>query len=332
MTHGPPTPPLRDFLIEVSKGNIPGHSIINKFGRNIDVDTAAAEDIWDVGGTFVEPTTARTHDLTSSAAADAGTLVSSGTATGGSITSLVDTGADFVSDGVAVGDMVVNDTNIEHGTVTVVAVTTLTIHQMETDSSKSRTPNASGDAYRVITPASTGASAIKINGLDLLFVEQSEFIILNGVSNVATASTYRMIHRMFVLGAGSGDANAGNITATAQTDATVTAQISTGINQTLMAVYMVPANKRALILCYHCAIDALTATGAADAFLLSKGFGGVYRTRHVGGVIAAGTSHFHHVFPSDVTVPACSIIKLRAAVTANNTDISGGFDILLVDL
>lgn len=42
--------PNTDFFIEVQKGNVPGHRLVNKFGRNPDVDTGAVEDVWTVGG------------------------------------------------------------------------------------------------------------------------------------------------------------------------------------------------------------------------------------------------------------------------------------------
>lgn len=43
------------FLLDVAKGLIPGHSIVNKFGQNADIGTAAYEDIWDNGGVYTYP-------------------------------------------------------------------------------------------------------------------------------------------------------------------------------------------------------------------------------------------------------------------------------------
>lgn len=47
--------PVADFLLLVSKGLIPGHSLVNKFGQNEEIGTGAFEDIWDVGGTYPYP-------------------------------------------------------------------------------------------------------------------------------------------------------------------------------------------------------------------------------------------------------------------------------------
>jgi len=42
-----------DFYLEVAKGNIPGHSIINKFGFNPDIDnTSEPETVWSAGGLY----------------------------------------------------------------------------------------------------------------------------------------------------------------------------------------------------------------------------------------------------------------------------------------
>ena len=42
--------PVRDPALELSKGNIAGHSVVLKFGKNPDVDSE--EDIWDAGGMY----------------------------------------------------------------------------------------------------------------------------------------------------------------------------------------------------------------------------------------------------------------------------------------
>ena len=48
----------RDFYLEVAKGNIPGHSSINKFGNNPAVATSSTETIWSGSNLYTFPTTA----------------------------------------------------------------------------------------------------------------------------------------------------------------------------------------------------------------------------------------------------------------------------------
>lgn len=68
-----------EFALEVSKGNVPNHSSVNKFGRNIEIDSGVAADVWDGGYTvasggtsliWVAPTQARTHTIASTDAND----------------------------------------------------------------------------------------------------------------------------------------------------------------------------------------------------------------------------------------------------------------------
>ncbi len=66
----------RDFALEAAKGNVVGHSTVNKFGRNTEVDSGVIADIWDGGNTgdvsllWVAPTAARTHTIASDSASD----------------------------------------------------------------------------------------------------------------------------------------------------------------------------------------------------------------------------------------------------------------------
>lgn len=47
-----------EFYLKVAKGEIPGYSIMGKFGQNDDLNTATYEDIWDGGGIYPYPTDA----------------------------------------------------------------------------------------------------------------------------------------------------------------------------------------------------------------------------------------------------------------------------------
>lgn len=62
-----------DFLIEVQKGNVVGHKLVHKFGRNADVDTGTVpEDIWATGGLMNWPTSAAVVSVVSDDADDDG--------------------------------------------------------------------------------------------------------------------------------------------------------------------------------------------------------------------------------------------------------------------
>ena len=58
-----------DFMTEVSKGNVPGHSAINKFGHN--PLTTTGDDVWSGGGVYAfYPTTAQSLDIVSTSTDD----------------------------------------------------------------------------------------------------------------------------------------------------------------------------------------------------------------------------------------------------------------------
>ena len=69
----------KDFFLEVAKGNVVGHKAINKYGKNIEIDSGVTADIWTRGQTvlsggtsllWVAPLAARTHTIASDDADD----------------------------------------------------------------------------------------------------------------------------------------------------------------------------------------------------------------------------------------------------------------------
>jgi hypothetical protein len=81
-------PPATDYYQEVASGNIPGSYSVNKYGRNIEIDSGITADLWDGGYTlasggesltWVAPTQARQHNLASTNAGD--TLLGAGART-----------------------------------------------------------------------------------------------------------------------------------------------------------------------------------------------------------------------------------------------------------
>lgn len=180
------------------------------------------------------------------------------------------------------------------------------------------------------SPVGTGARTIEIQGLDGNYDLQGETITMNGTTNVPTVNQYIMIHRMKVLTAGSTGNNVGDITATAQTDGTVTAQISASRNQTLMAIYQIPNGKTGYLLRWY--VDAFRATisGGVDAWFSIKPLGGVFQQKSHRSLQGQGGSS---TTAKVLFLPAMakSIIKVCANPTAVNYKIAAGFDLILVD-
>jgi len=335
----------QDVMLAIAKGSFSGTSYINKFGRNPDIGTGTTpEDICDRGGLWVPPTAARIHGLESGDASDVGSTVSSGSATGGGSTTLSDTGADFVTAGVAAGDIVLNDTNYDHSTVTTLTATTLTLETTyhtgdPSHSGVGQSGFNDGDSYRVVTTISSGAAVIHIFGLDGNLNPQQEFIVTNGTTVVPTVNEYYRIYRMHVDGAKNRSyTNIGVITATSNVNSTVTAQINSGNGQTLMAIYTIPAGKTAYMTNFYAGINRLVGvtTASANIIIVEQPIATVNgvgtRTKHFFSVAQNGTSNYSHSFmPYKKFLANTDIIMRVISVSDNNTDISGGFDLVLID-
>jgi len=68
-----------EFLLEVAKGNVPGHSFVSKFGSNPDMDSSGVGvPIWDYGNYYSFPTAATIDTISSSATADVQNMVVQG--------------------------------------------------------------------------------------------------------------------------------------------------------------------------------------------------------------------------------------------------------------
>ena len=92
----------------------------------------------------------------------------------------------------------------------------------------------------------TGAITIQIEGIDNDWVVLNESLTLNGTGALTTTGSFLRINRMFITSSGSGQTNAGTITATASSAGTVQAAIETGSGQTEKTQYAVPKGFRAV--------------------------------------------------------------------------------------
>lgn len=102
------------------------------------------------------------------------------------------------------------------------------------------------------TSAGTGVRSVYIEGLDANYAVVSETKATNGQTAVTLTNQYLRVYRCYAVTAGSGGKNAGIIyigygNVTTGKPATVQASIAAGANQTLQALYTVPAGKTGYI-------------------------------------------------------------------------------------
>jgi hypothetical protein len=185
------------------------------------------------------------------------------------------------------------------------------------------------------SPSGTGARVITIQGLSGGLLT-GENVALNGTSDVPTVNAYSIIHRMFIAsGFGSGSAaggNQGDITATTDdVAATVTAQINTGFGQTAMAIFRIPSNNVGMLKSYYLALNSQVTSAGSNFILSISGDGELFsRSRHLLGTEASGSSYIRHPFDPPILISPGDTVRIAAFPSANNLDVSAGFDIDLV--
>lgn len=187
------------------------------------------------------------------------------------------------------------------------------------------------------SPVGVGARTIRIWGLtSWSTAESSEDITMDGTSNVLTASSYVIIHRMKVLTAGNTSINVGTITATAATDASVTAVILPNEGQTQMAIYGVPSTQSFYITKIYASLNDATASSRVDIRFSVNESPNVsplnvrFILKGTFELSNQGSSYVDHTYEPPFRINGPCIVKLQGISNSADEDVSGGFDGYLV--
>jgi len=330
------------FFQKVAEGEKPGYTCMKKYGRNSTVNIAYAPiPIWSPGADNIQwnpPDTVQDITIKSSSIEDAGNELTSGTATGGSSVTLGDSGATFLSDGISVGDAVLNDTTSEFGyVVSVDDNNTITF-----TNGNGGAAFTNGDSYRVVTMAAsrTGVGVIKIErGFDANFNVQEEFVIMNGTTKVNTALQHLRINRMRNILSGSTRRNQGNVDAEIDdSSANLISRIEEKTGQTQMAMLTVEAGKE----CYINAYDADLNKGGnpsgamADITIYTRLACVVNSPEteklHLGLSVVGSSTKVKYYSPSRYIPPCTDIVPIVASVTDNGMDVDFTLDVIFKDI
>ncbi len=241
-------------MTAVALGRVPGRRMVNKFGRNGDIDTGTVpEDVWFGGGVYTGwSSAAQTVNVTSDSAQDA----------------------------------------------------------------------AGG----------TGCQVLHIEGLTGSGVEVQEDVTLTGAVAAVSTNSYLRLYRAYVRGCGTDETNAGEITIAQSTSGDVMAAIEAGVGQTQLALYTIPAGYRGVItkiyaVCRRAASGSWERQASINLRTREPGYG--WRERRPTAVSPSATTLVH--LDGGIMVPELTDIVIRVdAVSHSNTEVSGGFDVLLV--
>ena len=173
------------------------------------------------------------------------------------------------------------------------------------------------------TSDGVGARTVQVYGLDEDYKAIDEGVILNGTSAVTLTNDYLRCFRMKVLTAGSENDNAGSIQVKHST--TVIAQISAGYNQTLMAVYTIPAgNSRAFLLNWH---GNLGKGKDAEMTLWVREYGGVFQVKDLARAYQAALERNYQIA---LKIPEKADVEIRAVSENASTPVGAGFDLFFL--
>jgi hypothetical protein len=188
------------------------------------------------------------------------------------------------------------------------------------------------------TSAGTGARTVELSGLDADYNEISELVTLNGQTPVNTTKLFLRINRMVVRSAGSGGVNAGVIyagtgTVTTGVPANVYASVNgvTGANQSLMALWTVPAGYTAYLLQYDVSNGTSSQTPAVCKLILSvRPYGEVFQSKDVKSLTTG--MHIEETFALPQKFTEKSDIEVRAISSSVSVpfDISAAFEIVYI--
>ena len=187
------------------------------------------------------------------------------------------------------------------------------------------------------TSAGTGARTVELFGLDGDYNEINELVTLNGQTAVNTTQSYLRINRMVVRSAGSGGYNAGIVyagtgTVTTGVPANIYATINgDGSNQTLMALWTVPAGYTAYLMQYDVSNGTTSNTPAVCKLLLvARPPGEVFQSKDVKSLTTG--MHIENTLVVPLKFAEKTDIEARAVSSSNSVtfDISAAFEIIYI--
>jgi len=175
--------------------------------------------------------------------------------------------------------------------------------------------------------AGTGARTVTVEGLDANYNQVSETLTVGG--GAGSVEFFR-VFRAFVATSGTSETNEGTISI-AQ-GATTLAQIrtvgsptKTGLGQTFMSIYTVPAGYTGYI--YQ--LDVSTAKADGDVFLMKRGVNdnGTWRAQDV---MHTNNNDIERVYTFPLKIEEKTDIEVRALSPTNNMKCAATFCVLLV--
>ena len=173
------------------------------------------------------------------------------------------------------------------------------------------------------TPANDNGVQVLVSGLDADYNEVSEEVTLAGSGTATTTQTFLRVNRAYVSGS---QAPTGNLNIT--NGGTTYARITLGENQTLMALWTVPAGYTAFLDHVNIATGTTNANQYVTAQIVQRQLGGVFRVMMKQTLGSGGVADFIIRYP--ISVPEKTDLEVRAISSGSNNLISANFSMIYI--
>jgi len=183
-------------------------------------------------------------------------------------------------------------------------------------------------AVTMTATSSSGATdsgiQVTIQGVDTNYAELSETVTLNASGTATTTGSFLRVYRAFVSGS---TASAGNITIA--NGGTTYAYVSAADQQTLMALWTVPAGYTAYLFQIDTTAFTVQNNKVATIRMLTRELNGVFRTQNKFDLFE-GSYHLDITCPQPI--PEKTDIEFRAIADSSNADlrVAATFDIIYI--
>ena len=173
------------------------------------------------------------------------------------------------------------------------------------------------------TPANDNGVKVIVFGLDENYNEVNQEVTLAGAGTATTTQTFLRVFRAYVSGS---QAPTGNLNIT--NGGTTYARITVGENQTLMAMWTVPAGYTGFLDHVNIATGTTNANQYVTAQIVQRTQGGVFRVMMKQTLGSGGIADFLLRYP--ILVPEKTDLEVRAVSSGANNLISSNFSIVYI--
>jgi len=188
--------------------------------------------------------------------------------------------------------------------------------------------DATAPITRVDSSSASDTTNVEVQGLDVNGDLVVQTIAINGTTGTNLTTALWRVFRLKNVGA---TPYVGTVRVTNAGDTVTYAQIQTGNEQTLMALYTIPNGKTGYLCCGNASMAGLKRDYSIDGHVYMRNYGGVYQLKNTFGLNADGTGYFQHHYQIPLPIAGKTDVRVQGISTSSGGVMNATFDILLID-